>query len=397
MMSDDLTALFTRWREDVERRDWSAVAAQYADDCVLESPAWGIVKGRNAVEKVYREFFAAFPDCRFEFGDLFFVENRVIQTLTMHGTDTGGFLGQAATYKPFRFFLVTLYTLNHRLIEHERRVYDVGGLLLQLSTGRDDFAQISQLYKATLERAQTEHEMRMAAEIQQALMPQPLRRGSDYEVAASSRPCRSIGGDFIDYFNLPDGAFAFVLGDVAGKGPAAALLAAVLQGVFTANAYRCGTPANQICEANDALVRRGIESRFATMVYAVLSPDGRLTCCNAGHNPPLLVTQRGVQRLETGGMVVGMVKEAAFEEQVVQLEPGDVLVAFSDGITEARDPLGEEFGEERLLSCVNAHRDLPPAALLQELFETVHRFSAGGTQADDLTVLVLNYSGTGVH
>jgi sigma-B regulation protein RsbU (phosphoserine phosphatase) len=233
----------------------------------------------------------------------------------------------------------------------------------------------------------------MAAEIQQALMPEALRRGMGYEVAASSRPCRSIGGDFIDYFSLPDGAFAFVLGDVAGKGPAAALLAAVLQGVFTANAYRCGTPAMHIGEANDALVRRGIDARFATVVYAVLTPDGRLTYCNAGHNPPLLVRYSGTQRLETGGMVVGMIKQATFEEETIQLEPGDLLVAFSDGITEARNVDGEEFGDERLLTCVNANRALAPAALLQRLFEEVHHFSAGGVQADDLTILVLSYSG----
>jgi sigma-B regulation protein RsbU (phosphoserine phosphatase) len=172
------------------------------------------------------------------------------------------------------------------------------------------------------------------------------------------------------------------------------LLAAVMQGVFTANAYRCGTPAIQIGETNDALVRRGIDSRFATAVYAVLSRDGRLTYCNAGHNPPLLVRASGMHRLETGGMVVGMIKEATFEEQTIQLEPGDVLVAFSDGITEARNVDGEEFGEGRLLTCVNAHRELAPALLLQEIFETVHHFSAGGAQADDLTVLVLSYSGS---
>jgi serine phosphatase RsbU (regulator of sigma subunit)/predicted ester cyclase len=394
MTSDNLKALVARRHDALVRRDATVLAADYADDCVLESPGWGLVNGRRGVEKVFREFFAAFPDCAFEFGDTLIVGNRIIDMLTIYGTDTGGFLRQAPTGKPFRIFLVVLLTFDGGQIAHERRVYDVGGLLSQLVTDRAGSTETAQLYKATLTRAQTEHELRMAAEIQQALMPQALCRGIGYQVAASSRPCRSIGGDFIDYFNLPDGAFAFVLGDIAGKGPAAALLAAVMQGVFTANAYRCGTPAIQIGEANDALVRRGIDSRFATAVYAVLSRDGRLTYCNAGHNPPLLVRASGMHRLETGGMVVGMIKEATFEEQTVQLEPGDVLVAFSDGITEARNVDGEEFGEGRLLTCVNAHRELAPAVLLQEIFETVHHFSAGGAQADDLTVLVLSYSGS---
>ena len=92
-------------------------------------------------------------------------------------------------------------------------------------------------------------------------------------------------------------------------------------------------------------------------------------------------------------MVIGMLEDAAFEEQTIQLERGDILVAFSDGITEARDMAGEEFGEERLIACVQTHRRLSPSALLHRLFEEVHHFSARGTQADDLTVLVLNYSG----
>ena len=392
-MSDKLTALFARRQEAFACRDASMLATDYSDDCVLESPAWGKVNGRTSAEKVFRDFFAAFPDCVFEFGELLIIENRAVQTLTVRGTNSGGFFGQAPTGRPFRLFLVTLITVVDQEIIHERRVYDVGGFMLQLATDGSG-AETAQLYKATLDRAQTEHELRMAAEIQQALLPQALRTGIGFEVAASSRPCRTIGGDFVDYFDLPDGALAFVLGDVAGKGPAAALLAAVLQGVFTANALRGGTPAMQIAEANAALVRRGIDSRFATAVYAVLHVDGRFTYCNAGHNPPLLVRQDGTLRLETGGMVIGMVAQTTFEEETIQLDCGDAVVAFSDGITEARNTLGEEFGEERLLFFVNAHRELPPAALLQALFEEVHRFSAGCVQADDLTVLVLGYSGS---
>jgi sigma-B regulation protein RsbU (phosphoserine phosphatase) len=393
MTSDEMTALILRRRDGLARHDSIMLASDYADHCVLQSPGWGTVNGRQAIEKVFHAFFTAFPDCVFEFGDEFIVEDRAVQTMTVHGTNSGGFFGQAPTGKPFRLFLVTLLTVSGRQVVHERRVYDIGGFMVQLATDGSS-VEPAQLYKATLARVQADQEMRMAAEIQQALMPQALRQGLGYEVAASSRPCRAIGGDFIDYFNLADGGFAFVLGDVAGKGAAAALLAAVLQGIFTANAYRCGTPAMQIGEANDALVRREIDSRFATIVYGVLNPDGRLTYCNAGHNPPLLVRESGTRRLETGGMVVGMIKAATFEEQTIQLEPGDVLVTFSDGITEARNADWEEFGEERLLNCVNANRQLAPAALRQKLFDEVHRFSGGDVQTDDLTILVLSYSGT---
>jgi serine phosphatase RsbU (regulator of sigma subunit) len=392
-MSDALIAMVARRSEALARRDVAALLADYADHCVLDSPGWGHLVGRDAIGKAFREFFAAFPDCQFEFGEPWCIQDRAMHTFTVSGTDTGGLFGQPATGKPFRLFLIYLITVADQRIVQEHRVYDVGGLMMQLASGGEGLKESSQLYKATLERARTEHELRTAAQIQRALMPLEQRMGDGFNVAATSRPCRAIGGDFIDYFNLSDGAFGFVLGDVAGKGPAAALLAAVLQGVFTANANRQGTPATRIAEANEALVRRGIDARFATAIYAVLTPDGRLTYCNAGHNPPLLVRTTGLQRLEAGGLIVGMFEEAAFDCQTIQLEPGDLLIAFSDGITEARNAEGEEFGEARLLSCVTSHRELTPSALLQRLFDSVQQFSVGAAQADDLTVLVLSYTG----
>jgi phosphoserine phosphatase RsbU/P len=167
----------------------------------------------------------------------------------------------------------------------------------------------------------------------------------------------------------------------------------MLQGMFAANAGSFGTPANTLREANHALLRRTLESRFATAVYAVLSSDGRLTYCNAEHNPPFLIGRCGVQRLETGGLIIGAVKQARFDEETIQLEPNDVLVAFSDGLTEALNTRGEEFGEERLLSCIKGNCELTPTALVQCLFDEVQQFTAGAGQSDDLTVLMLQYSG----
>ena len=244
-----------------------------------------------------------------------------------------------------------------------------------------------------MERAQREHELKIAAEIQRALLPQAHHDGTRFQIAATSVPCRAIGGDFFDYFTLPDGAFSFVLGDVAGKGPPAALLTSMLQGIFAANAHRGDTPAVAIRQANDVLLRRAIEARFATAVYGALSSEGALTYCNAGHNPPLLVGKRGMVRLETGGMVVGAFEQVIFDEQTLQLEPGDLLVAYSDGVTEARNADGDELGEERLLACVCANCDLAPNELLQCVFDAVHQFSEGTAQGDDLTLLVLRFAG----
>jgi len=392
-MSATLKALFARRHNAFAAHDALSLASDYAENCLLESPGWGTLKTRDAVGGVFRSFFDAFQDSEFDFQELLFMGDRVVETLTIHGTDTGGFLGQAPTGKAFRLFLTILYTIGGDQIVSERRVYDRGGLLLQLATDDGDAAEPTRLYEATLERARAEHELKMAAQIQRALLPAGYRRGCGFDVASMSIPCRAIGGDFIDYFDLEDGSFGFVLGDVAGKGPAAALLAGVIQGIFTVNAHRSSTPAARISEANDALVRRGIQARFATAVYAILSRDGRLAYCNAGHNAPIVVGRRGVKRLETGGLIVGAFEHTAFEEDILELAPGDSCVVFSDGVTEARNTNGDEFGEERVLSCVTANSAVPPGTLLETLFREVQEFSAGTPQGDDQTVLVLRYSG----
>jgi predicted ester cyclase len=392
--AEGIKAVFARMQDGYARRDAAALSADYSEDCVVESPIAGVHIGPLAVERALRGIFSAFPDIHVHWDELLISDNRAVSIGRTEGTDTGGLMGLPPTGKPFSISVVMLYTFgNDCKIVHERRMYDFSRLLLHLTEGSEPATEGPRLYRELLERAQHEQELKLAGEIQRALLPQSTYSARGFEVASSSVPCRAIGGDFFDYFTLSDGAFALVLGDVAGKGPPAALLAAVLQGIFTANAPQNLTPAMAIGQANDALMRRAIRARFATVVYAVLSPDGRLAYCNAGHNPPILFGQCGVKRLDSGGSIIGAFERATFDEETLQLEPGDLLVAFSDGVTEARNPDGEEFGEERLLACIERHRELAPTALLACLLETVQQFSAGTGQRDDLTALVLRYSG----
>jgi len=236
-----------------------------------------------------------------------------------------------------------------------------------------------------------EQEMRIAAEIQQALLPKAGHSGAFFRTSASSIPCRSIGGDFYDYVDLPTGAFGFALGDVAGKGPPAALLSAMMQGIFAAQAAASDTPCQTITRVNLALYKRGIESRFVTLMYGTLEPDGRLTYCNAGHNPPLVFGRSGVKRLEVGGPIVGLFEGARFEEETVTLAPGDILVVFSDGVSEALSAGGDEYGEERIIAVASKHAGAAPADLVQALFADVRAFSKGAPQSDDITAMVLRY------
>ena len=253
----------------------------------------------------------------------------------------------------------------------------------------------ARLYRETMEKAKMEQEMRIAAEIQQALLPKMLRAGTFFSAAAASIPCRSIGGDFYDYVDLQNGAMGFALGDVAGKGPPAALLSAMMQGIFAAQAASSDSPSQTISRVNMALYRRGIESRFVTLMYGAMKPDGRLTYCNAGHNPPLIISPgdsaQKVRRLECGGPIVGLFDAATFDEETVTLQPGDWLIVFSDGVSEAMSASGDEYGENRIVTVVERNKALEPRQLLEALFADVREFTRGAAQSDDITAMVLRY------
>ena len=257
-----------------------------------------------------------------------------------------------------------------------------------------DAIESARLYTEEIEKLRLEQELGIAAQIQQALLPKGDYVGRGVEAAAISVPCRAIGGDFFEYVELPDGGFGFALGDVAGKGAPAALMTAAVQGVFATRAADGEPPAVTISRLNRAVIQRAVRARFVTMFYGVIAPDARLTYCNAGHNPPLVVGESGVRRLDSGGLVLGLFPQALYEEASVPLTPGDVIVVFSDGVSESVNPEGEQYEEHRIAACVQANLGLPPATILERLVADVRTFSAGTPQPDDWTALILSYRGS---
>jgi serine phosphatase RsbU (regulator of sigma subunit) len=253
----------------------------------------------------------------------------------------------------------------------------------------------ARLYREAAEKAKLEQEMRIAGEIQAMLLPRTTINRAFVEAAAATVPCRSIGGDFFDYAEQSTGCFAFMLGDVAGKGPPAALLSALLQGMFALEAQGCDEPASVVGRVNMALFRRGIESRFATLFFGVVSKDGRLRYCNAGHNPPFIVGSGRVQRLEEGGPVVGLLSGLTYTQGTADLKSGDRIVVFSDGVSEAMSASGEEFGDDRLIGVIENARTKEPEIdaphLVDELIAGVRAFTAGAPQSDDITAMVVRY------
>jgi phosphoserine phosphatase RsbU/P len=251
----------------------------------------------------------------------------------------------------------------------------------------------ARLYREALDKAKFEQELKVAASIQQALLPPGNREGPYFSASAASVACRAVGGDFFDYVDLPSGGFGFIVGDVAGKGSPAALLAAAVLGMFSAEATYQATAAPLMTRLNHGLFRRAIEARFLTSFYGMLSSNGALMYCNAGHNAPMVVSASGVRRLETGGVVLGLFEHAAFDEETVRLQPGDLIVSFSDGVSEAMNEHGEEFSDERLIACITANRTKPPAEVLDALFADVRAFCGGADQSDDITAVIVRFNG----
>jgi len=253
--------------------------------------------------------------------------------------------------------------------------------------------QNAQLYREKQEKSKMEHEMRIAAEIQQALMPKPLANLRFAEAAAASIACRSIGGDFFDYLDFGGRALGFTLGDVAGKGPPAALLSALMQGMFASHVNGVDGTAGLVTIANQVLCKRGIESRFVTLMFGILSSDGTLTYTNAGHNPPFVVGPSGVRRLEEGGPVVGLLEFAPYTQETIHLATGDTVVIFSDGVSEAMNAEGDELGDDRLLAAIQATKATTAEGLVKDIFDAVSEFTRGTAQGDDITAMVIRYRG----
>lgn len=251
----------------------------------------------------------------------------------------------------------------------------------------------ARLYREALDKARVDQELRIAADMQKALRPPTRYRGAAFDLAAESRPCRTIGGDFYHYVALSGGVFGFALGDVAGKGPPAAVLAAAAQGMFAAYADAGVGPARTLARVNVTLAENFVADRFATLVYGMLWPDGRLAYSSAGHNPPILFSAQRRQRLTEGGVPLGLFPDAIYQEETLQLRRNDVLVFFSDGVSETTSPTGDVFGDEGIIDALSTAVDRDPSALIARLLDAVDAFRQVPVAEDDVTALVVSYRG----
>jgi len=252
----------------------------------------------------------------------------------------------------------------------------------------------ARLVERERERQRLEDQINIARDIQQALLPRDFREYPHLAVNGYNLPCLSVGGDYFDVFPVGEGRTAFLIADVSGKGLGAALLTTMLQGALSA--MTLGTdPARVINHVNRFLCSHAEVGRYATMFFGILDQEGHLEFINAGHPSPILI-RRGVaqEAFTEGSYPVGLVPEAEYTAVCLKLEPGDTLVLFSDGVTEAADPDEQMFGTARLKEILTGQLDCPIENIQKCVLEAVETFARGAHQADDLTLLIVRYRAT---
>ncbi|MCZ6776619.1 MAG: SpoIIE family protein phosphatase [Ignavibacteria bacterium] len=255
----------------------------------------------------------------------------------------------------------------------------------------------SRLIKESLERERLFREMLVAQEMQRKLLPQSLPQFPTLELDATSTAAFEVGGDYYDFAQLDEQRLGIVVGDVSGKGVSAAFYMSEVKGVFQALSRMYPSPKEFLVKANEALASSFDKRSFVSLIYAVVNvTSGELTLARAGHCPMLFIAKDHVEYIRPPGMGMGLGDEAVFanaiNEQSVQLNPGDVCVLYTDGITEARRG-DDEFGYDRLLECARQSRGNDASAIKEHILESVKSFTDDQPTHDDLTLVVLRWQG----
>lgn len=269
-------------------------------------------------------------------------------------------------------------TLNQRLRARMRDLSD-----LQSAMGK--------LYQLSAKAERLSRELRDASEVQASFLPQTLPQLPGWAFAAGWQPAKEVSGDFYDVVPLEQ-CLGIVIADVADKGMPAALFMALTRSTIRSSVSAASTPAKSITQANRLLCKDASQGMFVTLFYAQLEPESsHISYVNAGHNPPLVLDSVGGTFSELGrtGLFLGWDETATYETGTAFLEPGDVLLLYTDGVTEATDPHGETFGEARLKHCLLKHQRASPEEILQRLQDDLRAFIGGAEPFDDITLMIV--------
>ncbi len=264
--------------------------------------------------------------------------------------------------------------------------------LLAIIAGQSaQIVENARLYEEEKALASMKEQVKLAAQIQQDLLPKTPPGLPGYDIAAISLPAQMVGGDYYDFIYVREGRWGICLGDVSGKGLPASLLMANLQATLRGQTALDGPVGETISRSNRLIYRSTDPEKFATLFVGLLDVERHeLAFCNAGHENPILL-RKGAQidRLATGGMALGVLEEFPYQQDVARMETGDMLFIYSDGIPDAVNEFDQPFGEERLIACVREGESEPAASIVKRVIDAVHAHENGAERIDDLTVIVV--------
>jgi sigma-B regulation protein RsbU (phosphoserine phosphatase) len=243
-----------------------------------------------------------------------------------------------------------------------------------------------------------QHDLNVSREIQQAILPKiipPFSNQPNFNIYASMVAANEVGGDFYDFFLIDKNRLGFVIGDVSGKGVSAAIFMAVSRTLIRATGLKGDTVSECMRYANNLLCKESVSSMFVTVFYGILNTQtGEVDYVNAGHNPPSILSSNGLRKVEmTDGIALGVLDDFSFQSKKLQMEKGDQLLIYTDGVVEAINQKEIAYGEERFENFLNQRLNLPVENIIKETFTDVNDFVAGAPQFDDITLLGLTFNG----
>ncbi len=283
-----------------------------------------------------------------------------------------------------------ILAVTHRQPGRQWTPYDTQ-LLNIIATHSASVLENARLQEAEREKQRLEQELQVARTTQLALVPSAPMIFGPWEVNGRVIPARAVGGDYFDYYPLSKGRFALAIADVSGKGMPAALLMSNVQAALRAHATGQRAASEVMRRVNAQVARSTSQGKFVTMFYGEVDvARGTLAYTSAGHNPPLLRRPDGrVEELSEGGLLLGVVEDVEYQQGLAPFAPGDALLLYSDGVSEATDPRGDQFGEERLLELWRNCAATPAQQVLDRIVREVELFRGAASQSDDITALVV--------
>lgn len=253
----------------------------------------------------------------------------------------------------------------------------------------------ARLYSIALEKGRMEEELTLARQIQNGLLPRHLPEVKNFQVAAHLQSAREMAGDFYDSIRVNDHSFSVTIADVSDKGAPSAMFMAVARSMIRSYTYAGFSAYDTITHTNDLILNDAEKGMFVTVYHSMFTVDGSSKHINAGHNPPLLyrAAQDEIISLPRGGRAVGWFPDNPLHETDLQLSAGDVIVYYTDGLTEHENEQGEPFGESRLTQLLRDNRSATAQQILTHIVTAVQQFAAGVPLSDDLTLVVVRYTG----